>query len=333
MHGDDRIAVVIPFYQRERGILIKTVRSALEQQGVKGVHIVVVDDESPVSAVEELSGLQQEAGDRLTIVRQANKGAAGARNTGLDSVPPNTDFIALLDSDDIWTPNHLANAMSAMERGYDFYFSDFYHLGQSVTAFQRARRINVADHPLIAGLEHIREYTGNMVNQIITGNILGTSVIVYDRKNVSDVRFRESFQHTGEEYIFLIDLARRSRKIAFSDLPECRYGAGVNIYSSSWGQEKFLSVIVDEVKYRKAIMRDYDTTDFQRKLLEDRIRKLRIDFTAGLIHRLKINRGSIDRAVLRRYVQVDKGYPIMIWPAIVRLIYEKMSPSGKRARE
>jgi succinoglycan biosynthesis protein ExoW len=192
----------------------------------------------------------------------------------------------------------------------------------------------VADHPLIVGLEHIREYTGNMVNQIITGNILGTSVIVYDRKKISDVRFRENFRHTGEEYIFWIDLARRSRKIAFSDLPECRYGAGVNIYSeSSWGQEKFLSVIVDEAKYRKAIIADYDITDTQRKFLEDRLRRLRIDFTAGLIHRMKINRGSIDRAVLRRYAQVDKGYPIMIWPAIFWLIYEKMSPSGKRARE
>ncbi len=332
MGTSDKVAVIIPFFQRERGILLKTVRSALDQRDIEDVRIVVIDDESPILAVEELSGLQQETGERLTIIRQANKGAAGARNKGLDSVPPSTDFIALLDSDDIWTPDHLANAMLAMKRGYDFYFADFYQLGQNVTAFERARRINVNDHPLIAGVEHIREYMGNMVNQIITGNILGTSVIVYDRKNMNEVRFRESFQHTGEEYIFWIDLARRSRKIAFSDLPECRYGAGVNIYSeSSWGREKFLSVIVDEVKYRKEIIADYDITDLQREFLEDRIHRLRIDFTAGLIHRMKINRGSIDSAVLRRYLQVDGFYPIMIWPAILRLICERLSLSGKPA--
>lgn len=219
-----------------------------------------------------------------------------------------------------------------MKQGYDFYFADFYQMGQNVTAFERARRIDVNDYPRIANPEPIREYTGNMVNQIITGNILGTSVIVYDGKNMNEVRFRESFRHTGEEYISWIDLARRSRKIAFSDLPECRYGAGVNIYSeSSWGQEKFLSVIVDEVKYRKAIIADYDITDLQREFIEDRIRKLRVDFTAGLIHRMKINRGSIDRTVLRRYFEVDRLYPIMMWPAIMRLISEKLSLSGKRA--
>lgn len=69
MRGTERIAVIIPFYQRERGILLKTIRSALEQHDIEDVRIVVIDDESPISAVEELSGLQQEAGERLTIIR------------------------------------------------------------------------------------------------------------------------------------------------------------------------------------------------------------------------------------------------------------------------
>ena len=324
-----RVAVVIPFYQRTRGILIGTVRSVLEQTGADDPRIVIVDDESPISAREELAGLQLEAGEKLIIVEQANKGAAGARNKGLDSLPSNAEFVAFLDSDDIWTPNHLANALFAMRQGYDFYFSDFYQLGQSVTAFERARRINVKGHPLVAGSDHIHEFQADMVDQILTGNILGTSVIVYNRDKMHDIRFRENFRHTGEEYIFWIDLALRSRKIAFSDLPECRYGAGVNIYSeSSWGQEKFLSVIVDEVKYRKEIIADYRITDSQRRYLEDRIRALRCNFTAGLIHRMKINRGSIDGGVLRRYVNVDKSYPIMIWPALFQLVREKFSPSS-----
>lgn len=318
------IAVIVPFFQRERGIVINAIRSALGQTGGHDIRIIVVDDGSPVRARDELAGIRQEAGERLVIVEQTNKGEAGARNTGLDNLPPATDIVALLDSDDTWMPDHLANAAFAIGKGYDFYFADFYQLGQTVTAFNRARRINVADHPLLPGSQHVHEYRGDMANQIITGNILGVSVTVYDRHKMDGIRFRESFRHTGVEYLFWMDAALRSRKIAFSDEPECRYGTGVNIYSgATWGEEKFLSVIVDEVKYRKQIMADYPLTEAQRKFLAEKIRSLRANFTAGLIHRMKINRGAIDSKVLRRYLNVDKLYPLAVWPAALRLLGEK----------
>ena len=323
-----KIAVVIPFYQRTPGVLAKTIRSVLDQTGVENVLAIVVDDGSPIKARDELARFLPEAGDRLCIVEQVNGGAAAARNTGLDNVPADADAVAFLDSDDIWTVDHLANAMFALNNGFDLYFSDFYQLNQTVTAFNRAGRIKVADHPLIAGSEHIHEYRGDMVDQIITGNILGTSVIVCRREVATAIRFRTYFRHTGEEYLYWIELARRSRKIAFSDKPECRYEAGVNIYSeSAWGKEKYLSVIVDDVKYRQIILSEYSPTATQRRFLEDRIRLLRRSFTAGLVHRLL--RGSLDYSLLGRYMKVDKSYPINIWRSVLELLWE--SVSGKSA--
>jgi len=330
MNSGSGIAVIIPFYQRTPGILIRAVRSVFEQSGVSGFQIIVVDDGSPIPAREELAELGKEARERLVIVEQSNRGAAGARNRGLDSVPPNTEIVAFLDSDDVWTPNHLPNAMFALNQGFDLYFADFHQLGQSVTAFDRARRISTVEHPLIAGSSHVREYRGDMINQVITGNVLGTSVTVYAYSRMRDLRFREDFRHTGEEYLFWLDLALRSRKIAFSDLPECRYGAGVNIYSESeWGQQKYLTIIIDEVKYRRRILSEYRITDAQREFLEDRIRTLRRQFTAGLFHYMRKNRRVVDAVVLRQYAAVDKTYPLTIWPAALRILWDKLAARPK----
>jgi succinoglycan biosynthesis protein ExoW len=321
MNQSGKVAVIIPFFQHTRGILTKTIRSVLDQTRVDGVQLIIVDDGSPVKAREELASLLSETGERLVIVEQANRGAAAARNTGLENVASDVEAIAFVDSDDIWTPDHLSNAMFTLNKGFDFYFSDFYQLGQSVTAFNRAGRINIADHPLVRGSEHIHEYRGDMINQVITGNIIGTPVVVFRRESFRGIRFRENFKHAGEDYLFWMDVALQNKKIAFSDLPECRCGSGVNIYAeSAWGQAKYLSIIVDDVKYRKEILSRYRINEAQRKVIKSRIRELRRNFTAGVMHRMA--RGWLDYSVLCRYMWVDKYYPMVVLPTALRILWD-----------
>ena len=321
--GSD-LAVVIPFFQRSPGILARTVRSALAQKGIDGFRIVVVDDASPVSGRVELAEFLQDAPDRVLLVEQANTGAAGARNKGLDSLPEGTRFVAFLDSDDEWVPDHLANALFALRSGVDFYFADFHQLGQSVSAFERAKRIDVTQHPLLDGATTIREFRGDMVNQIIAGNILGTSVTAYAYHKMPDLRFRLGFRHTGEEYLFWLDLALRSDRIAFGDRPECRYGSGVNIYSdSAWGQEKYLTITIDDIKYRRRMLEEFQLSPAQRRLLKARIRQLRGSFTLGLLHHLRTHGRLPSRAVLRDYVAQDPSYPLTVWPAALGATFAK----------
>ena len=321
--GSD-IAVVVPFFQRAPGILSRTVRSALNQTGIRDFRIVVVDDASPVRARDELKDVISEVGDRIIVVEQSNTGAAGARNKALDSLPKETKFVAFLDSDDEWSANHLKNAHFALRQGFDFYFADFYQLGQSVTAFERTNRINVAEHPLVPGSSDVHEYKSDMVNQIITGNILGTSVTAYAYHKMPHLRFRLGFRHTGEEYLFWLDIASRSRRIAFGGQPECRYGSGVNIYSeSAWGQEKFLTVISDDIKYRRRILEEYSISVAQRKFLKTRIRELRRGFTSGLLHHVRSHRQLPSPKVLRDYLAVDPYYPIAIWPSALKILAKR----------
>ena len=62
---------------------------------------------------------------------------------------------------------HISRAMWALQHGNDFYFSDFYQLHQTVSAFARAGRIDVTQHPRIHPVEPIHEYQGDMFDQIL----------------------------------------------------------------------------------------------------------------------------------------------------------------------
>ena len=165
------VSVVIPYYQKQQGILVKSINSILAQDIDAVIKIIVVDDGSPVSADSELANLVNDKSSSISIIHQSNQGPAGARNRGLDAVPDDTDFIAFLDSDDEWTPNHLSSALTALGDDYDFYFSDFYQLEQSISAFTRAGRINPENHPKLLGSSNLHQYQGDLFDQVRTQNI------------------------------------------------------------------------------------------------------------------------------------------------------------------
>ena len=89
--------------------------------------------------MRELTAEQRE---RMRVIKQPNGGPGKARNTGLDAVRSGTKYVAFLDSDDEWFEHHLDDAQFALERGFDFYFSDLFHLDRDESAFTRSKRVD-----------------------------------------------------------------------------------------------------------------------------------------------------------------------------------------------
>src|SRR5262245_26746322 len=94
-----KTAVVIPYYQEEPGILRGAVKSAIAQEGISDLEIIVVDDGSPAPASDELKNLALPEHVRVKLLEQPNRGPGAARNRGLDHVSTDTVYIAFLDSD------------------------------------------------------------------------------------------------------------------------------------------------------------------------------------------------------------------------------------------
>jgi glycosyltransferase involved in cell wall biosynthesis len=95
------ISVIIPTYNR-RALVAEAVRSVCLQADAS-TEVVVVDDGSTDGTAEALT---TEFGDRIRLLRSANRGVSAARNLGVAS--SSGELIAFLDSDDLWLPGKLA---------------------------------------------------------------------------------------------------------------------------------------------------------------------------------------------------------------------------------
>ena len=116
-------AVVIPYYQREPGVLRRTLASVATQDTRDSVSVYVVDDESPASPEPEIRATDWPAHIQCKLIKQANRGPGAARNRAFDSLEGEA-FVALLDSDDTWEPHHLSSARYAFDLGFDYYSAD-----------------------------------------------------------------------------------------------------------------------------------------------------------------------------------------------------------------
>ncbi len=103
-------SVVIPLYNRAH-IIEKTIASVL-QQTCQDFEIIVVDDgskDNPQPVIEAIGDA------RIRYIHQPNAGASAARNNGIDHAQGK--YVAFLDSDDTWLPQHLAQATPVLQSG------------------------------------------------------------------------------------------------------------------------------------------------------------------------------------------------------------------------
>jgi glycosyltransferase involved in cell wall biosynthesis len=103
------VAVVIPLYNHERYIGA-ALRSVLEQTRPPD-RIIVIDDGSADGSAAEV---EKFADSRITLISQENAGAHHALNRGI-KLAADCDFIAILNSDDVYLPRRLERCVAFLE--------------------------------------------------------------------------------------------------------------------------------------------------------------------------------------------------------------------------
>lgn len=96
-----RFSVIIPLYNKEAEIE-RTLRSVLAQT-VQPLEIVIVDDGSTDRSVERVKAIDSPL---IRLHQQPNAGSAVARNRAIELAEG--DYIAMIDADDEWAPDYLA---------------------------------------------------------------------------------------------------------------------------------------------------------------------------------------------------------------------------------
>lgn len=102
-------SIVIPLYNKEAQIQ-DSLKSVLAQS-FSDFEVIVVDDGSTDRSMERAKAIND---SRIKFFSQENKGASQARNYGIEQA--GSDFIALLDADDVWDSNHLEAFCESIEK-------------------------------------------------------------------------------------------------------------------------------------------------------------------------------------------------------------------------
>lgn len=249
------VGIIIPYFQKQPGLLRRAVQSILDQDALIrsgiGVLISIVDDGSPSAAMEDIQGLPVPEKVTVMIHKQANAGPGVARNTGLDLIEQRCDAIAFLDSDDTWTPEHLGNALLAMDAGADFYFSDVSRFFEQASLFSELPEwFSPLLEPIDAGRKLF--FLQDKKDLAILKGLTVTSSVVYRVDRAERHRFPVDFFRFGEDQFFFLTVIEGNKKVAFSRNIEVDYGRGVNIFSGNPPRSlERLRCLQDEVKFRK----------------------------------------------------------------------------------
>lgn len=136
------VSVVMPVYNVERYVG-DAVRSVLAQSHTD-FELLIIDDGGQDNSIDVCRAF---ADHRIRIITQENRGLAGARNTGIRNA--RGEFIAFLDSDDIWhrekLAKHVAHLRYAMDVGVSYSGARLIDdVGKPMGVEQKPRLTNVA---------------------------------------------------------------------------------------------------------------------------------------------------------------------------------------------
>src|SRR3990167_9298210 len=107
------ISVVIPTYNHAKYLHIAL--ESVIKQSFSNWEVIVVNNYSEDNTIDVVEAFQDQ---RIHLVNFRNHGVIGAsRNEGLRHA--HGEFVAFLDSDDIWYPEKLSHCLAVLHEGYD----------------------------------------------------------------------------------------------------------------------------------------------------------------------------------------------------------------------
>ena len=118
----DKVSIIVPVYNA-RKCIADTIKSCLGQDH-EDYELLLVDDGSTDDSVLVM---EEFVSDRVRILKNVHdKGAAGARNTGIEEATGR--YISFIDADDLWTKDKLSKQVAFMKKhdaafsftGYEF---------------------------------------------------------------------------------------------------------------------------------------------------------------------------------------------------------------------
>jgi glycosyltransferase involved in cell wall biosynthesis len=193
-----QVSIVIPAYNAA-GYISEALDSVF-QQTFSDYEVIVINDGSPDTAQLELA--LQPFMSRIQYLKQENKGAAAARNTGIKIAQGS--FIAFLDADDFWLPTYLESQIEFLQHSkVDLVYADAELIGD----------------PQMDGRTYME--TAPSSGQVSPESLLSlrcnviTSGVVARRRPIIEVGMFDESIKRGHDFDLWLRLAKHGSSIAY----------------------------------------------------------------------------------------------------------------------
>lgn len=187
------VSVIMPAYNAER-FIEAAVRSVMSQT-VTDWELLILDDGSKDTTAAIAAKLASEDTRIRFLPNEANMGVAKTRNRGLDLC--RGQYVALLDSDDIWLPEKLEKQLALAEKtGADLIYCSYGIMDE---------------HGAKARQDYLVSDRATM-KSLLRENIIGCSTVLLSRQVVDRYRFEERFYH--EDYVLWLTLLQEGYQAA-----------------------------------------------------------------------------------------------------------------------
>ena len=172
------ISIITPAFNTEMYIG-ETIRS-IQAQTFKDWELIIVDDCSTDNTIDVVSSFA-EFDDRIRLIKAiSNGGVAKARNLGLENAKG--EYIAFLDSDDLWKPTKLEKQLVFMQKNnYILTYTDFQQF-----------------HSVDGALGKVIYCPDKMTaNDILKNTTIGCLTVMVDKKQAGEFRM-PNLKHTED---------------------------------------------------------------------------------------------------------------------------------------
>ncbi len=186
-YADGLVSVIMPIYNAEK-YLVQTLDSIFSQN-YKNIEIVLVDDCSKDRSTEIILEQIKTHPEIVYYIQEKNMGAGAARNKALELAKG--QYVAFLDSDDIWMPNKISRQVALMEtKKTPFSYTAIEMMDEHGETIKKKRNI---------------KETCNY-KYLLHNTIIATSSVVIDRSVLGD--FRMPLRRGGQDYATWLLLLR-----------------------------------------------------------------------------------------------------------------------------
>lgn len=184
------ISIIIPIYNAEKYIE-ETLRSVLNQT-YKNWECIIVNDGSTDNTPNIIDEWIKKD-ERFKIFHKKNEGLSMTRNFGIARA--NADYVAFLDSDDVWMPHHLSTLIESMLKyKVDVVFSFAYSLLRN-NNYTTSPIMGNANNEKIVGIQYGKE----CIENFLRNNKISPSFVLCNKYSLTKL---ESFSYfkKAEDY-------------------------------------------------------------------------------------------------------------------------------------